>query len=104
MNLYILRRLEQAGIKMKTDHKSLNNTPLNDMRFVFTGTLSFFTRTSAQQRVEDLGGKVFSAVSKNIDYVVIGDKPGSKYEKAKKLGVKIIDEEEFKKIVKIIEK
>jgi DNA ligase (NAD+) len=57
------------------------------------------SREDAKKIVEDLGGSVTSTISENIDYVVVGDKPGSKYEKAKKLGLKRISEEEFRKMV-----
>jgi DNA ligase (NAD+) len=58
------------------------------------------TRDEAKEKVRLLGGNVSSSVSKKTDYVVCGESPGSKYEKAKKLGVKIISEEEFLKMIK----
>jgi len=61
--------------------------------------LKNFSRDEAKAIVEELGGRASSSVSKNTDYVVVGENPGSKYEKAKKLGVKIITEEEFMKMV-----
>ena len=68
--------------------------------FVLTGTLGSITRDEAKEKIRSLGGKVSSSVSKQIDYVVVGADPGSKYENAKKLGVKIINEIEFKKLLK----
>ena len=58
------------------------------------------TRDEAKAKIRELGGDVSSLVSKNTDYVVAGAEPGSKYEKAKKFGVRIINEEEFQKIIK----
>jgi DNA ligase (NAD+) len=67
--------------------------------FVFTGALESMTREEAKRKVEELGGMVASSVSRRVDYVVVGKEPGSKYDKARSLGVKIIDEEEFKKLI-----
>ena len=72
---------------------------LKGKKFVFTGSLKSMTRGEAKALVEELGGEVLNTVSKNIDYVVVGEKPGSKYQKAKELGLKIIDEKEFLKLV-----
>ena len=69
--------------------------------FAFTGTLSLFSRASARDKVEEFGGITVSSVSKNLDYLVAGDQPGSKVEIAEKLGIKIIDEAEFKDLVQL---
>ncbi len=68
--------------------------------FVLTGTLEILTRDQAKEKIRNLGGDVSSSVSKNTDYVVLGAEPGSKFDKAKKLGVKIISEKEFLTILK----
>ncbi len=73
--------------------------PLEGKQFVFTGSLEGLSRDEASDLVMKKGGIVSSSVSKNTDFVVAGDKPGSKFEKAKKLGLNIIDEEEFRRIV-----
>ena len=65
--------------------------------FVLTGGLEELTRTEAQELIKERGGKVSSSVSKNTDYVLVGEDPGSKYDKAKKLGIKCLSEAEFKK-------
>jgi DNA ligase (NAD+) len=68
---------------------------LFDKTFVLTGTLSGFSREEAGEKITSLGGKVTSAISNKTDFVVAGDKPGSKLDKAKTFGVKIINEKEF---------
>jgi DNA ligase (NAD+) len=66
------------------------------MTFVITGTLPTFSRDDAKQFIESHGGKVTDSVSKKTSYLVLGEAPGSKYEKAKSLGVKIIGEDELR--------
>jgi len=73
--------------------------PLAGKTVVVTGTLSHFTRSEAKRAIEAAGGRAASSVSKKTDYVLVGEDPGSKAEKARELGVKIIDEEEFRKMV-----
>ena len=68
------------------------------LTFVVTGTLSGFTRDSVKEFIEQNGGKVTDSVSKKTSYLVLGEEPGSKYEKAKSLGVKIIGEDELRKL------
>ncbi len=96
-NQKLIERLKEIGVKTKEEKK--HGLPLEGKKFVFTGGLSTLSRPEASDLVKQKGGIVTSSVSKDIDYVVVGDKPGSKYEKAKKMNLKIIDEEEFKKIV-----
>ena len=71
--------------------------------FVLTGSLTKYTRGEAQRLIENLGGKVTASVSKNTDFVLAGTEPGSKYTKAQKLEVKIINEDEFEEMIKISE-
>lgn len=75
-------------------------SPFFGKTVVFTGTLSALERRKAEEIVESMGGKVSSGVSKKTDFVVVGENPGSKYEKARELGIKIIDEEEFMSMIK----
>ena len=67
--------------------------------FVLTGTLDSLTREEAKDKIKVLGGKISSSLSKQTDYLILGENPGSKYEKAKKLGVKILSEKEFLEII-----
>jgi len=99
-NLKVIEKLKKAGVntKRKKEEVALKGKLLGKT-FVFTGELNSFTRDEAETLVRRLGGTPTSSVSKKTDYVVVGRDPGSKYDKAKKLGVKIINEEEFKKIV-----
>lgn len=99
-NLDEIEKMRQAGVKATTAvEKKEEGGPLHGKTFVFTGALQNFSRDEAKAIVEELGGRPSSSVSKNTDYVVVGENPGSKYEKAKKLGVKIITEEEFREMV-----
>jgi len=67
--------------------------------FVLTGTLSIMSRELAKEKIINLGGKVSSSVSKNTSYILVGDEPGSKFTEGQKLGIKIIDEAEFLKMI-----
>lgn len=96
-NKKLIERLKKIGVKTKETKKE--GLPLQGKKFVFTGALSALSRPEASDLVKQKGGVVASSVSKDVDYVVVGEKPGSKYEKAKKLNLKIINEEEFKKMV-----
>ncbi|MEG6616138.1 NAD-dependent DNA ligase LigA [Peptococcaceae bacterium 1198_IL3148] len=100
-NQNLIKRLIQAGINTLGEETTiLDNQPLTGKTFVLTGTLVSFSRQQAQAAIERLGGKVTSSVSKKTDYVVVGENPGSKQEKAQKLGVSILAEEDFKKLLK----
>ena len=98
-NLKILRKLEQAGVRPVVERRAASSA-LEGKTFVFTGGLKGFSREKAKEMVESLGGAATSSVSKKTDYVIAGEDPGSKYEKAKKLGVAILDEEGFLKLIR----
>lgn len=97
-NLETFMRLEEAGFKIEEPSKALPEK-LGGKTFVFTGNLESVPREEARSLVESLGAKTVSSVSKKVDYIVVGADPGSKVERARDLGVQIITEEEFKKMI-----
>jgi len=98
-NIDFLKSLEKVGVKIKVEEREKKPAILAGKTFVFTGELDSMTRKEASEKVKELGGKVSSSVSRKTDFVVVGKNPGSKYEKAKQLGIKIINEEEFLKMI-----
>jgi len=96
----IIEKLKNAGVNAQEKIIKPKLGELSGKIFVFTGELNSFTRGEAERKVQELGGEASSSVSKNTDFVVAGENPASKYQKAKKLGVKIIDEKEFLKMTK----
>ena len=96
-NRKLVERLGKAGLAFKGQKKE-RGTKLAGKTFVLTGTLARFTRDEAKKMIEDAGGKVTGSVSKKTDYVVAGADAGSKLDKAKELGVAVIDEKEMEKL------
>jgi DNA ligase (NAD+) len=96
-NRKLVERLREAGLTL-TGQRKRRGTKLAGKTFVLTGTLGHFTRDEAKKMIEDAGGKVTGSVSKKTDYVVAGADAGSKLDKAKELGVKVINEEEMERI------
>jgi len=99
-NLEVISQMQKAGVKMCMETTGGEGL-LQGKRFAFTGTLSLFSRVLARDTVEDLGGITVSSVSKNLDFLVAGDQPGSKFKIAEKLGIKIINEDKFKELVQL---
>ncbi len=97
-NQELIERLRKAGLTL-TGKKKERGTKLAGKTFVLTGTLAHFSRDEAKKLIEDAGGKVTGSVSKKTDYVVAGADAGSKLDKAKELGVKVIGEKEMNSIV-----
>jgi len=97
-NKRFIKKLQKVGIKIIAPKRL--GTKLKGKTFVLTGTMQKLTRDEAGRRIRDLGGNPTSSISKNTDYVIAGENPGSKYERAKELGVKIIEEKEFLKLIK----
>lgn len=94
----MVERLRNFGLNMKS-LKTVTDSRFEGKTFVLTGTLPTYTRSAAASVIESFGGKVSSSVSKKTDYVLAGDEAGSKLDKANSLGVTVIDEEEFKKMI-----
>lgn len=95
----LISRLKAAGVNMEAKKKEEGPKPLEGLTFVLTGTLEKYTRQQATELIEKLGGKVTGSVSKKTDYVIVGKDPGSKYEKALNLGIKILNEDEFEELI-----
>jgi DNA ligase (NAD+) len=99
-NRQVIRRLLDLGLTVEAvPEASLAARPLAGKTFVFTGELERFSRDEAKRRVEQLGGRAASSVSKQTDYVVAGAEAGSKLDRARKLGVSILTETEFEKLI-----
>ena len=96
-NLSVIEKLRAAGVTLKQEARQTDNQdlPLSGKNFVVTGTLSGFSRSAAESRIKDLGGKITSSVTRNTDYVVVGESPGSKLAAAERLETTILNEEAF---------
>jgi DNA ligase (NAD+) len=94
----IVQKWRDAGVRME-DEGAVGPRPLEGVTVVVTGSLEHYSRDSATEAVQNLGGKVTGSVSKKTGFVVIGDNPGSKYDKALKLGVPILNEDGFQVLV-----
>jgi len=98
-NRQLVKKLWKAGLRPRVEKREVKSDRFAGKSFVFTGGLANRTREEAGAMVVEHGGKVSSSVSKKTDYVVVGTDPGSKYDKAKELGVTILSEWEFEKLV-----
>ncbi len=99
-NIQLCKRLGVAGVRTKIEKSSEpTDETFAGKLFVLTGTLAAYTRDDARTAIESRGGRVTSSVSKKTDYVVAGEEAGSKLDQAKGLGVKVIDEAAFKKLL-----
>src|SRR5437870_1157041 len=98
-NRQLIKKLRKAGVHPIAEKRQVRSDKFTGKSFVFTGGLANRSREEAGEIVQQHGGKVSGTVSKKTDYVVVGTDPGSKYEKAKELGVTILSEAEFEKMV-----
>ena len=102
-NQKLLEKFADGGVSLNLNAASLvalsENGALKGKTFVLTGSLSGLTRDEAKDKIKAQGGQISSAVSRKTDFVVVGETPGDKYEKAKELGVKILNEEDFLKLL-----
>ena len=103
-NREVIEKLKKAGVNTGSRLKTQGSRRLDGKTFVVTGTLESFSRQEAEELIRTLGGNASSSVGKKTDFLVAGKNPGSKLEKAKRLGVKIISEGEFKKIISNVDK
>ena len=97
-NQILIKNLEEIGFRVSEKIKR-NTGKFNGKTFVLTGTLSNYTRQNATKIIEDSGGIVTTSVSKNTDYLLFGENPGSKYEKAQNLKVSTISEKDFEELI-----
>jgi DNA ligase (NAD+) len=99
-NVELMNKLKKAGLRFSYAQKTKpRELPLAGQTFVLTGKLSELTREEAAEAIENLGGSVTLSVSRQTTYVVVGESPGSKLEKAQKLGIPTLGEKEFSKLV-----
>ncbi len=98
-NRQLIKKLHKAGVHPTAEKREVKSQKLAGKSFVFTGGLANRSREEAGELVQQHGGKVSGSVSKKTDYVVVGTDPGSKYDKAKELGVPILTESEFEKLL-----
>ncbi len=98
-NLKVLDKLKKGGVIFPEEKTGPRETPLAGKTFVLTGGLDSMTRDEARKVIESLGGRLSSSVSRKTDFVVAGKDPGSKYADAQRLGVKILNEDAFKKMI-----
>jgi DNA ligase (NAD+) len=94
-NRRIVEKLRRAGVRLSEERAAREEGPLHGLTIVVTGTMSALTREEAEERIRGLGGSAGSTVSRKTDYVVVGENPGSKAQKAQELGTKVLTEEEF---------
>lgn len=99
-NIKVVQRLKAHNLNFKSEKKTVRESPFLGKTFVLTGTLSKFSREEAEEKISNFGGKPSTSVSKKTDFVLVGENPGSKLTKAQALGVRIINENEFEKLLK----
>jgi len=98
-NREVIQRLKDAGVNIQGEKQEKKTGNLAGKNFVLTGTLANYTRQEAAKLIEELGGRIVSSVSKKTDYVLVGEDPGSKYQKAQELGIPILEEKDFQNLL-----
>ena len=98
-NIELIRKLQKLGVKILPYHSPVLKNKLGGKSFVITGSLESMPRDDAHKKIVQLGGRISSSVTSKTDFLVTGDEPGSKLEKAKRFGTKILSEEEFSKMI-----
>jgi DNA ligase (NAD+) len=99
-NLNLLKKMKEAGVRIKIEKNKKNNNKLKGLSFVLTGGLEVMSREEAKEKIRNLGGSTSESVSKKTSYVIIGSNPGTKADKARKLGVKLLNEKELLDLIK----
>jgi len=99
-NKKLLEKFKKVSLHVLQQESAQKSSKLKGLTFVFTGGLETMTREQAEELARESGGNASSSVGKETSYVVVGEEPGSKYEKAKKIGVKVITEKDFLKMLK----
>jgi len=94
-NKQFLQKLDDVGISIILDSSKKRNIKIKSKKFVFTGTLSSFSRDEIKEKIREMGGEISESVSKKTDYIIVGENPGLKYKQGKKLGIKILNEEKL---------
>ncbi len=95
----LIQKLKESNVNMTTKKSENVSEKFNNMTFVLTGTLEKYTRDEATRIIEDMGGRVSNTVSKKTTYVLAGEAAGGKLKKAKELGIKIISEKKFERMI-----
>ncbi len=98
-NRVLIEQLRDSGLNLKSKRKTIKDSEFSGKIFVLTGSLLNLTRTEAAEMIENVGGRTSSSVSKKTDFVIAGEAAGSKYDKAVKLGLTILDEDTFKALL-----
>jgi len=98
-NIKLITRLKEVGVKTKKNELK-KDLSFNDIKFVFTGSLKSFSRNQAAEIIKNRGGVISSSITKDTNYLIVGENPGSKLDKANKLGLKLLNEEEFINLIK----
>jgi DNA ligase (NAD+) len=98
-NREIIEKLEKAGVSMSKGKQETGGGTLKGTEFVITGKLESMSRPEAEEKIKELGGVAKSDVTRKTDYLVVGADPGSKLERAREMGIKIINESEFFKLL-----
>lgn len=99
-NVKLLQKMERVGVKIESHQSSVIGRKLKGKTFVLTGSLESMSRDEAKEKIRALGGDISERISKKTDYVVVGGEPGSKLEKARELGIEVMDEKRFLGILK----
>lgn len=96
----LIQKFKKAGVNLAEPDNKVGSK-LDNKKFVFTGELKTLTRSEAEEKVAQLGGQVVSSVSKKTDFVVVGESPGSKFDKAKELGIPVLTEKMFQEMINV---